>query len=335
MATIKDIAAKAGVSTATVSHVINGTRFVSERLTERIKRAIEELDYHPNAIARSLVKQKTHTIGVIISDIRNPFYTAVVRGVEDATYASGYNVILCNTDENPEKETLYIHLLLEKRVDGIAIATSFQERIHPQLTNLTQIPLVTIVRKMRGLKCDAVYADNVGGSYKAIEHLISLGHRRIGIISGPPGLSTGNERLKGCLKALAAHRIRAHDEWMMTGDFKRESGYVLTKEMLGRKERPTALFAANNQMALGALQAFHESDLRAPRDLSLVSIDDAEWSAYLEPALTVVDQSPYLMGNKAGRMLLGRIIKRRKSFKTAVIPSTLIRRRSSGPPQSA
>ena len=219
MVTIKDIAKRAGVSIATVSHVINETRFVSKPLQKKVKTIIEELGYQPNRIARSLVMQKTHTIGVIVSDILNPFYTAVVRGLEDATSDLDYNVMLCNTDEDINKEIRYLRALFEKRIDGIAIATSFQGDRHPMLNQMSQIPLVTIVRKMKKLKSDAVFADNIGGSYQAIGHLVSLGHKKIGVISGPSGLSSGRERLQGGFNAFNKHGITPQKAWMPTGDF--------------------------------------------------------------------------------------------------------------------
>lgn len=333
MVTIKDISKEAGVSTATVSHVINGTRFVSEPLKKKVNDVIEELGYQPNRIARSLVMQKTQTIGVIISDILNPFYTAVVRGLEDATSDLGYNVVLCNTDEDINKEIRYLRVLLEKRVDGIALATSFQGDQHPLLRQMSQIPLVTIVRKMKKLKSDAVFADNIGGTYEAIEHLVSLGHKRIGVISGPSGLSSGQERLEGVLKAFTKYGITPNDAWMATGDFKRESGYVLAKGILSLKDRPTALFVSNSQMTLGALQAFRELGVKIPKDMSIVGMDDTEWSVLLDPPLTVIYQSPYDMGNNAGKMLLQRIFKNQKRFKTNVIPAKLIERGSSRPPR--
>jgi len=332
MVTIKDIARKANVSTATVSHVINETRYVSEPLKKKIKAIIEDLGYQPNRIARSLVIQKTHTIGVIISDILNPFYTAVVRGLEDATSDFGYNVMLCNTDEDINKEIGYLRALLEKRIDGIAIATSFQGDQHPMFHQMNQVPLVTIVRKMKKLKSDAVFADNIGGSYKAIEHLISLGHRKIGVISGPSGLSSGQERLEGVLNAFTRHGIKPNEAWMHTGDFKRESGYVLAKSILSLGHRPSALFVSNNQMTLGALQALRELGVMIPKDISIVGLDDTEWSVLLDPPLTVIYQSPYDMGNIAGKMLLQRILKKRKRFKTNVIPAKLIERGSASSP---
>jgi LacI family transcriptional regulator len=333
MVTIKDIARKADVSTATVSHVVNETRFVSEPLKNKVKAIIDDLGYQPNQIARSLVMQKTHTIGVIISDILNPFYTAVVRGLEDATSPSGYNVVLCNTDEDKEKEIRYLKVLLEKRVDGIALATCFQGNEHPFLSQLNQIPVATIVRKMARLKSDAVFADNIGGAYEAIEHLVSLGHKRIGVISGPSGLSSGQERLEGVLKAFTKYGIASNEAWMPTGDFKRESGYISAKNILSLKNRPTALFVSNSQMTLGALQAFRELGVKIPKDMSIVGMDDTEWSVLLDPPLTVIYQSPYDMGNNAGKMLLQRIFKKRKRFKTNVIPTKLIERGSSSPPR--
>lgn len=331
MATIKDIAKRVGVSTATVSHVINKTRFVSEGLKQKILQAIQELNYQPNAIARSLVKRKTHTIGIIISDIMNPFYTAIVRGIEDVTYKSGYNVMLCNTDEDPEKERLYVQVLLEKRIDGLAISTAFRDGIHPLLPQLKMIPLVNIVRKIKGLAADAVMGDNIGGAYKAIEHLIKLGHRRIGIISGPSGLSSGAGRLKGCKKAFEDHRITIDDSSIKFGDFKKESGYYLTKEVLQRRDPPTAIFVTNNQMTIGALNALNELKMRIPEDISLISFDDMEWYSFLKPPITTVEHSPYLMGKTAGEMLLQRISKKRKNPKKVLFQSNLTIRQSTAP----
>jgi len=328
MATIKDVAKKVGVSTATVSHVVNKTRFVSEAISERVLQAIRDLNYQPNAIARSLVKRKTHTIGIIITDILNPFYTAIVRGIEDVTYQSGYNVMLCNTDEDPAKEILYIQILLEKRTDGLIISTAFRDGGHPLLPQLRAIPLVTIVRKIKGLRSDAVLGDNTGGAYEATDHLIQLGHRRIGIISGPIGLSSGAERLEGYKKALKNHRIPVEERWIGMGDFKKESGYSLTKKLLQEKTPPTALFVVNNQMTIGALNALTELGVRVPEDLSLISFDDMEWYSLINPSLTTIEQLPYLMGKTAGEMLLQKISHKRRNSKKVVIPSRLIIRNS-------
>jgi len=331
MANIKDIAKRVGVSTATVSHVINKTRFVSEELIAKVLKGIQELNYQPNAIARSLVKKRTHTIGIIISDILNPFYTAIVRGIEDVTHKGGYNVMLCNTDEDPEKEKLYIQVLLEKRIDGLAISTAFQDGAHPFLAQLRMIPLVNIVRKIKGLAADAVVGDNIGGAYKAIEHLIKLGHRRIGIISGPSGLSSGAERLKGCKKAFEDHRITIDDSLIKFGDFKKESGYYLTKEVLQRRDPPTAIFVTNNQMTIGALSALNELKMRIPEDISLISFDDMEWYSFLNPPITTVEHPPYLMGKTAGEMLIQKISKKRKKPKKVLFQSNLIIRKSTSP----
>jgi len=328
MPTIKDVARQVGVSTATVSHVINNTRFVSEGLKEKILQTIRDLNYQPNAIARSLVKRKTHTIGIIISDILNPFYTAIVRGIEDVTYKSGYNVVLCNTDEDPEKEMLYIQILMEKRIDGLVISTAFQDGGHPLLSQLKGIPLVAVVRKINNLASDAVLGDNSGGVYKAIDHLIQLGHRRIGIISGPTGLSSGAERLAGYKKALEGHRIPIEEDRIKIGDFKRESGYSLTKELFKLSPLPTALFVANNQMTIGALQALTELKIRIPEDISFVGFDDMEWYSFLDPPLTTVEHSPYILGKTAGEVLLQRISHKRKNPKKVFIPSHLIIRKS-------
>lgn len=328
MPTIKDVARQVGVSTATVSHVINKTRFVSEELRQRVLGAIQELNYQPNAIARSLVKRKTHTIGIIITDILNPFYTAIVRAIEDVTYKSGYSVMLCNSDEDPEKEMLYIQILMEKRVDGLAISTAFQDGFHPLFSSLKTIPLVAIVRRIKGLASDAVFGDNIGGAYKGVDHLVKLGHRRIGIVSGPLGLSSGAERFEGYRQVLTRHQIPIDEHLTQFGDFKRESGYALTKGMFKKRPVPTALFVANNQMAIGALQALNELKIRIPEDISFISFDDMEWFTFLSPSLTTVEHSPYLIGKTAGEMLLQRISHKRKNPKRILIPSHLIHRRS-------
>jgi len=328
MPTIKDVAKHVGVSTATVSHVINKTRFVSDEIKEKVLQTIRDLNYQPNAIARSLVKRKTHTIGIIISDILNPFYTAIVRGIEDVTYKSGYSVMLCKRTKNVEKEILYIQVLMEKRIDGLVLSTAFQDGVHPLLSQLKGIPLVSIVRKMKGFNPDAVFGDNVGGAYQAIEHFIQLGHRRIGIISGPLGLSSGAERREGYEKALESHRIPIEEHWIKTGDFKKESGYFLTKKLLEEKVPPTALLVVNNQMTIGALNALKELGVRVPEDLSLISFDDMEWCSFMNSPLTTIEQSPYLMGKTAGEMLLQKINHKRSQPKKVVIPSHLIIRNS-------
>jgi LacI family transcriptional regulator len=306
-ATMKDVAERAGVSTTTVSHVINQTRFVSEENRSKVQEAMKALGYQPNAIAKSLRQKSTNTIGLMISDIANPFFTSLIRGVEDVANAAGFNLILCNTDEKPEKEYTYLDVLQQKQVDGVIVAPTGENLDYFEALVDNGFPMVFIDRRLEGIACPAVLADNENGSYEAVSHLIGLGHRRIGIVVGLLGVTSTTERLRGYQKALAEHGLPFDKELVLPGKSKVESGREAALQLLALTARPSAIFATNNQMTIGVMRALHEQGVRCPDDMAVVGFDDFEWASAFRPLLTTVAQPVYDMGRVAAETLIERI----------------------------
>ncbi|MBC7093152.1 LacI family DNA-binding transcriptional regulator [Candidatus Bipolaricaulota bacterium] len=308
MVTIRDVAERAGVSVATVSHVINGTRKVAPDTAERVRRAMEELDYQPNAVAQSLRTRTTHVIGVLVSDITNPFFATLVRGAEDAAVAAGYSVIVCNSDEDSSKEDSYVRLLLRRRMDGLLIAP-VRDGATPAVQELAErrMPFVFIDRKAAGVSVDAVLSDNVGGAYRATRHLIERGHRRIGIVLGIPGATTTEERFAGYRQALEEAGVPFSEDLVAWGGYRIEGGQKALAQLLSRPDPPTAIFSTNNQMTVGVLQEVFLRRIPVPDKVAVVSFDDLEWAEMVVPPLTVVAQNPYEIGHRAFELLLARL----------------------------
>jgi len=305
MATIRDVAQRAGVSVATVSHVINGTRKVAPETAARVRRAMEELDYHPNAVARSLRTRKTQAIGVVVSDITNPFFATLVRGAEDAAIEAGYSLIVCNSDETPEKEDLYVRLLWRRRMDGLLIAP-VRDGASSAVQELArrQMPFVFIDRKAKGVEADAVLSDNVGGAYLATQHLIERGHKRIGIVLGIPGATTTEERLAGYRRALEEAGVPLAEDLVVWGGYRVAGGRRATAKLLSLSDPPTAIFSTNNLMTVGVLKELFHRKVRIPKDVAVVGFDDLEWAEMANPPLTTVAQQPYEIGHRALALLL-------------------------------
>ncbi|ABY95668.1 MULTISPECIES: LacI family DNA-binding transcriptional regulator [Thermoanaerobacter] len=302
--TIKDIAKLANVSITTVSRVINNkTEGVSEETRNRILQLVKELGYQPNAIARGLVTKKTKTVGLIIPDISNPFFPDIARGVEDSAHIYGYNVFLCNTDDNLEKESEYINALKEKYVDGI-IFTSSSIPKHEHITDLIKsgIPVVIMDRRIDSEDIYGVFLDNYEGGYIATKYLIDLGHKRIGCITGPLYISNAIERLEGYKRALVDNEIEVDNRLIFEGDYKINSGIIGAEKLL--EHEVTAIFASNDLMAYGAYKAIRSYGYKIPDDISVVGFDDIQLSQILEPQLTTIRQPAYDMGLAAARMLI-------------------------------
>ncbi len=324
MVTIKDVARRAGVSIATVSHVINGTRKVSSKTASRVWQAVEELGYQPNGIAQSLRTRTTHAIGVVVSDITNPFFATLVRGAEDAALEVGYSLVVCNSDEDPEKEEMYIRLLWKRRMDGLLIAPA-RDGTSPALQELVRnkIPFVFIDRKAKGIEADVVLSDNVGGAYLATRHLIEKGHRRIGIILGIPGSTTTEERFAGYCQALEEAGLLLDKKLVNWGKYKLEGGRKACSELLSLEDPPTAIFSTNNQMTKGVLQELFARNISIPR-IAVVSFDDFDLAELFIPPITVVTQNPYQIGYIAFQVLLERISRPdNKEFKEIRVPVEL------------
>lgn len=330
MATIRDVAQRAEVSPITVSRVINDSGYVSDETRRRVEAAIDELNYVPNILARSLRSKRTHTLALVITDVTNPFWTTVARGVEDKAAENGFSVILCNTDEDPEKEKSYIEVLLQKRVDGVIIVSVNGDGSSLRLLSQQGIPHVVIDRRVKGMHTDLVRGDSVGGAYQLTKHLIELGHRRIAIIAGPEQASTADDRLAGYLKALEEFGIPVDEALIKRGRFDQRTGYELTKEVLELEKRPTALFAGNNFIAIGALIALREQGVRVPDGMALVCFDEIPHLSAVYPFLTVAAQRAYEMGAIGTQLLLERLAGKREENREVVLETELILRRSSG-----
>lgn len=304
--TMRDVAKKAGVSVATVSRVLNSSGFVSEKLDKKVWAAVEALDYRPNALARGLKTQSTNTIGVVVSNIMNPFFTAMVRGIEDKANRFGYNIILCNTDDSEEKQERYLSVLQERRVDGIILAPAPGTRkdLPRKLRRIIgNTPTVFVDRTVEDIDSCSVSVDNVGGSALAVTHLLNLGHRRIGMITGPMNTLPGQERLEGYRQALTNYGVPIDPALIKTSPFRQEPAFERTVELVTMENRPTALFVANNLMAMGALKALQEMRISVPKELSFVAFDDPEWAQVSSPPLTTVSQPTYELGTNAMDLL--------------------------------
>lgn len=332
MVTIRDVARQAGVAPITVSRVINHAAGVNAATRERVQQVIDELNYVPNTLAKSLRSRQSQLLALMLSDITNPFWTTVARGVEDAASEHGFHVILCNTDEDPAKEATYLNLLLQRRVDGIIIAPATNDPQRLTALKRQQTACVLIDRRVDGFKADMVYGDSGEGARLLMEHLIALGHRAIALINGPATISPACDRAAGYRAALTAQGLPVDDNLILSGDFKQSSGYQLARQLLAREPRPTAIFAANNFIAVGVLQALSEAGVRLPDDMSLVCIDDVPHASAVDPFLTVAAQPAYEMGATAARLLMERLAARRNLRpRTVVLPPEVIIRRSSGP----
>lgn len=304
MATIKDVACKAGVSVSTVSHVLNHTRFVSDPLRGKVLAAVEELNYSPNPLARGLRKGTSSSIAVVLSDVVNPFFPRVVRGIEDCAKENGYNIVLCNTDESSSEEQACMSLLRSKNVDGFIVSPTSQgaETLAPASEKI-----VIIDRRCNELKVDQVFSDNVDGAYRAVKHLLELGHRDIGIIVEMLSISTFADRFEGYKKALSEHGVALNDAFIREAGLEIEGAYSATEALVNAFPRVSAIFSTNNLMTLGVLEYVKKNQIRFPEELSLVGFDDPEWTAVFHPGITSVAQQPYEMGYKAAEMLVNRI----------------------------
>jgi LacI family transcriptional regulator len=288
MATIRDVAKLAGVSTATVSHVLNNTRPVSSETREVVLEAIDKLHYRPSAIARSLTTRITHTAGVLVADIANPFFAEIVRRIEKHLAGYGYNLIVCNTDEEPEREARYLKLLYDRRIDGAIIAsTGANLPIYRQYVE-QRIPLIFFDRYPPQPYGTVITADNYVAGYIATRHLIQLGHQEIAIIARYPTLSTTHARLEGYRAALNDHGLPVREDLIVLTNSRVSASLEAASALLARPQRPTGLIAANHIMALGLLQAVREADLACPQEISLVCFDDQAWAPLFTPPLTVV-----------------------------------------------
>jgi LacI family transcriptional regulator len=327
--TIRDVAQRAGVAPITASRAINNSGYVSTELRLRVEAAIEELGYVPNRVARSLRSKQTHTLALVLTDITNPFWTTVARGVEDAASDDGFSVILCNTDESEAKEHHYVRVLLQKQVDGFLLVPAQSASRSVTLIQKQEVPLVVLDRTVPA-PVDVVRSDSEGGAYQLTRHLLDLGHRHIAMLTGPPEVSTAQDRVAGYHRALTEAEISDSDRIVVYGAFTQHGGYGMAQGLLAVKPRPTAFFAANNFIAIGAFRALREAGLRVPEDVSLVAFDDIPPAFTMEPFLTVAAQRAYQMGQIAMGLLLRRLTGGESPDRQEILlPTNLVVRRSS------
>jgi len=307
MATIKDVAERAGVSITTVSHVLNQTRFVSEELRASVLAAMEELNYRPNVLARSLRRGETKTLGLVVPDNSNPFFAEIARVVEDVGFARGYSVILCNSDGQPKKEAAYIEVLIAKQVDGVIFIAAGSDPQHLEEFTLAGIPVVVADREIPQDLADVVLVDNEQGGYDATRYLLDLGHRRIACITGPSHLTPSADRVRGYRRALAEAGIAGDEDLIVPGDFRSHGGEVAMGRLLGLQNPPSAVLACNDLMAIGAMRAIGAAGLRIPEDISLIGFDDIDIASAVSPALTTVAQPIEALASEAASCLLARV----------------------------
>lgn len=332
MVKLQDVAREAGVSISTVSRALNEPELLNEQTLARVRKAIEVLGYQPSRVARRLRVENglADLLGLIIPDLQNPFFADLARGVEDVAQQYGYMVFVGNSDENIEKERRYLDVMRAESVDGIIVPpiSAQDEAVYAVLQNGT--PMVCVDRRLSKITVDTIVADNVRGAFEATEHLIRLGHTRIGFVEGLPRLSTSRERLEGYRQALAAHDLPFVETLVRNGDSRQPSGRALTAELLDLPHPPTALLMGNNLMTLGALEMIHARGLHIPDDIAVVSYDDMPWALAFNPPLTAVRQPGYEMGRRAVELLLQRIREPNRSASLVTLQPELVVRRSCG-----
>jgi LacI family transcriptional regulator len=334
VATIREVAALAEVSPATVSRVLNGTA-VDPVLAARVRAVVEKLNYRPSNAARSLRTRRTRVWGLVISDIRNPFFTDVVRGIEDAAQQAGYALVLCNADEQLAKEQAYIDLVVDERVAGVIVSPA-----SPRETDLSPlaahgIPVVALDRTVERTPVDAVVVDNVAGAGAGVQHLIDAGFGRIACITGPDWTTTGRERLAGYVAALEENGVEHDPALTIISDYMEAGGANAMRELLATARPPDAVLIANSVMAIGAMRVARDAGVAIPDDLGLVCFDDAPWMSLTAPTVTAVSQPTYAIGREAARLLIARIGGDQSPARRVTMATELCARESSAAPAMA
>ncbi|MGV9350847.1 LacI family DNA-binding transcriptional regulator [Streptomyces spiralis] len=341
MPTMADVARSAGVSVATVSHVLNGTRPVLPHTRQAVLDAVEELGYTPNGLARSLVTSRTRSIGLAVSAISNPYFTEILQGVESSALEHGYSLLIADPHDDPAHERKVVQLLHERRVDGVIVAPSAQPRELVAYLTRHAVPTVFLDRlvhagaddgEREAPGFDQVCAENAEPTAALVTHLASLGHRRIGLVAGLPGLSTTSERINGYRHGLAAAGLPHDERLVVHGDSSADGAERATASLLSLAVPPTALVTANNAMTIGALRAMRERGLSVPGDMALCCFDDFDWADLFSPRLTAVAQPGRELGARAVRVLLDRLAAPDRPARTLRLPCTFVHRTSCGCP---
>ena len=317
----------------TVSRVVNNSGYFSQETRERVEQAIAELGYVPNTLARSLRFKQTKTIALVLTDITNPFFTTVARGVEDTASEQGFSVMFCNTDESETEESEYLNVLLQKQVDGILLVPANCSSESVAFLRDHGTPVVVLDRRMADSRVDAVRGDSERGAYQLVRYLLELGHRRIAVLNGPRSISSAADRAAGYRRALAEAGLQGDIDRVFYDQFTQESGYRMAQQALAQSPHPTALFATNNFIAIGAFRALRDAGLHVPQDISIVTFDDVPAELTMEPFLTVMAQPAYQMGQRATELLLTRLAGEGPvQPQEIVLEPQMIIRQSTGPP---
>ncbi|SHO46293.1 LacI family DNA-binding transcriptional regulator [Desulfopila aestuarii] len=328
MAKIRDVAEAAGVSTATVSRVLTNKPHVRPEVKKKVLEVVEALGYRPNRVAQNLRSNSSKIIALIISDIENPFFQRVSRAVDDTVHDLGYSVMLCNTDENPEKERLSLNLLRDENIAGVILAPT-RQTIDTFSKSTVEIPMVIIDRHVTNINVDNVMIDNIQAAYSITKHLIGHGYSRIGGIFGM-GSTTGRDRREGFLRALKEHALKPITELTKYAHPREEDGYTTATKLLELPEPPEAILTSNSLLAAGVMQAIRERSLRIPDDVAFATFDDTTWAKLMVPPLTVVDQPTYEIGRTAAELLIKRIQDPSRSYREVILNTRLILRHSCG-----
>ena len=335
MSTIRDVARRAGVSTMTVSRVINSSGYSSQETRARVERAVTELGYVPNVLARHLRSKRTRTVALVLSDLTNPFFTTIARGVEDVAAAHDFALMFCNTDESEPEEIDYLRMLIQRQIDGVLLVPASNSGASLRLLRSHRVPVVVLDRRVQSPLVDEVRSDSEAGAYQLVRHLTDLGHRRIGMLSGGRNISTAADRVSGYRRALTDAGIPFDEGLIRYEGFGVDGGLRMARQLLDASPRPTAFFAANNFIAFGAIRALREANLRVPDDMSLVAFDDLPEDWLVDPFLTVVQQRAYEMGKQAAELMLERLAgDGRPKRRSIILPVDFVVRRSSAPPRS-
>jgi LacI family transcriptional regulator len=331
--TLKHVADKAGVSPGMAGRVLGNYGYFSENTKRKVLQAARALNYTPNVIARSLRTRLTKTIGVLISDITTFFWTTLVRGLQDKAAKAGFSVILCNSDEETRNEREYLKTLVERNVDGLVISPTAGNHSYLKKLARSEVPIVLVDRKIRGLGVPAIRVDNRTGAYDAVKHLIGLGHERIAIIKGIDGIETSDERYAGYAQALSEHRIPIRETLVKAGWFLKDQAFAATQDILRMRNPPSAIFVCNEPMVSGCILALKENGVRIPEDIAIIGFDDPVWASYMDPPLTTVSQPSYTMGMLAFDYVLAQTAgtaKDRKYLEDVILKPVLVIRKSCG-----
>jgi DNA-binding LacI/PurR family transcriptional regulator len=334
MSSIRDVARAAGVSTATVSHVINNTRFVSEEVRARVLAAVELCGYYPNAHARSLASGRSRILGLVVSDISNPFFPELVKAIETAAFERGYDVVLSNTNYDPERASHYVRRFIERKVAGVALMTSELDTALVGELARREVSVVFLDLGEPGVHMSNLRVNYESGIEEAIRHLVGLGHRDVAFVGGPPHLPSAARRLEAFRASMTRHLPDAPVR-LLEGDFKLEGGKRAGRELLGGRGLPTAVLAANDMMALGVMAEFRAAGLNVPRDTSIVGFDDIAFTGLAEPRLTTVCLPRGELGRRAVEALMTTIDHPDQRGVEIGIPTYLVIRDSTGPAPAA